>query len=283
MFYAPNHGFSFIHIPKCAGNTIASALDGIAAIPAASVVADCPEFVSGDGRDWANEVVRHPKLGRIYLSHLPLSIMQTHFPQTLRLILSSQSFSVVREPRARFISALMQRLREFKGYGPTEITESDLRREAREAVAFLDGRSAFADLPYIHFSRQTDYLDLGGTRVVSEVFPIDNLDALWTWLRSRFGLKGLQITQANVSVQPKPALRALLRHARPAYRAAVPRPIRRHVFALSRKAGLLERASTNYARIDLGHDIDTFIADYYAADAEAHDAARARWMPALAS
>jgi hypothetical protein len=283
MIYAPGYGFSFLHVPKCAGVAIEKTLKGIADFPRASFAADCPDLLPGNHADWSDRIVQHPELGEIHLAHVTLDVMRAHFPKTLDLILSSESFAVVREPRARFISALMQRLREFKGYGATGIEEADLKREAREVVDSLAGREALADLSFVHFTRQIGYLDLDGTRVVAHVFPIDNLDALWGWMRQRFGLDMLKVRQANASVQPKPALKALLRHAGPVYRAAVPRPLRRRVFDLSRKAGLMEKASTNYARIDLGRDIESFIADYYAADAEAHDAARARWTPALAS
>ncbi len=82
-------------------------------------------------------------------------------------------FAVVRDPRARFLSAIFQRLREFKKAAQSEITADRVETEAAEVIAMLERTPERLDLEYVHFNRQVDYLDHDGERLVDEIFAIE--------------------------------------------------------------------------------------------------------------
>ncbi len=277
MLYAQSHQLGFIHIPKCAGISIVRTLEDVASFPEAAILRDLPELHSSRIEGWSEHIVRHPKLGDIHLAHLPLPILQEHFPATWSLFHSASTFAIVRDPRSRFVSALMQRMREFKGYGATGVRPEDLQREAVEVISWIDKRRVFADLQYIHFSRQSDYVDLSDRRVVTAVFPIERLDALRSWLGETFGLNDLRTTRSNASLAPHKSLQGLHRRFAPTYRAFLPKQFRAQIFETSKRFGLLEQASSNYANLSFSNDVESFIEAYYKKDQDIHRAALAAW------
>ena len=70
---------------------------------------------------------------RLWLfAHIPLSDLAAHFPEEYEKIAAYRSFAVVRDPRARFLSAIFQRLREFKHLNQSAMTERRVEEEAIE-------------------------------------------------------------------------------------------------------------------------------------------------------
>lgn len=279
MLHAPTLRPGPVHSPKCASVTSADMLEGVATFPRATLSSDLPELASRRCGGGGEHIVRHPRLGDIHLAHLPLQILRDNFPATWALILSGPSFAVVHDPRACFISALIQRLQEFKGYEATDIHPEDLQREAIEVVKRLDTRDAFVDLEHINFMRQSDHVDLDDHRVVTAVFPIERLDALWSRLGETFGLNDQTTAGAGASLAPHGRLRGVDRRLASTYRRVVSEPARQRIFVLSKRGGPLGGVSNAFASLPFGEDVERFIRTFYAKDMEIHRAALAEWGP----
>ena len=167
-------GLAFIHVPKNGGKSIRRGLDANFALNLAPTASDLDMSVEALRRDYASgDGVTHPVLGPVKLEHLPLKFWQEHFALTFAAFIKCQSFILVRDPRDRFLSAVMQRLGEFKGLTALRADDPEVTREALRVCDWLEGREAFCEMEYIHFTRQNDYADLGGKRQVSAVFPIE--------------------------------------------------------------------------------------------------------------
>lgn len=101
MIIDDTHQFVFVHIPKCAGS---------------SVHAQLSLFDARDPASHRGGV--HPVLGPIHFAHIPLRFLRDHFPAEFAKLGVYRSFALTRDPRARFVSATVQHLREFRGRGP---------------------------------------------------------------------------------------------------------------------------------------------------------------------
>lgn len=138
------------------------------------------------------------------------------------------------------------------------------QRQKRSASG-LSLRDRFADETYIHFARQTDFTNHEGQRIVSAVFPVDSAMEAGAWLERETGMR-LTIGHDHARQQPKSWAKSLLPAARFAGRRLMPRRVKRVLHPLWMESGLFDKASKAYDRVDLGPDVETFIADYYAAD-----------------
>ena len=284
MKHLPDHGVFFVHIPKCAGMSVRAALQEGGGSDFSAIGADLQldpseaMRVTERGRGFD-----HPSLGRIHPAHLPLALLQSDMPRTWAALTTSKAFAVTRDPRDRFISAVMQRMKEFKDAGAIRADDPGVAEEARAICDWLAARDVFADIEYIHFARQIDYVDIGGTRVVKHVFPLDGLDALAAWLKKDAGL-AVQIAHGHIRRQPRKWARAVQPAARFLGRNLMPRPVKQALHPLWIGSAVFSDAAQGYGEIDFGSDVEGFIKDYYARDAELHRAAReaARAASALA-
>ena len=93
MIINRQHDFGFVHIAKCAGSTIRQQLRGID---------------DAQGRFYRS--IEHPVLGWINGNHIPLSVLQEHFPQDLAALRAVRSYTLTRDPMDRFISGVSQLL-----------------------------------------------------------------------------------------------------------------------------------------------------------------------------
>ena len=173
MIISTEKNFTFIHIPKNAGSNIREVIKKY-------------DKYHGD----FNSFIVHPLLGETHSGHLTLSEIERNYPIQYREILDSVCFTVLRNPHDRFISALSQRLREFKNFLPVEVTQDNLAKEAREVLSLIQGKSS-EELPVelIHFRKQIDYIfDQNGNQVVKNIFDIKNIPSIFDWLNSEFSL-----------------------------------------------------------------------------------------------
>lgn len=275
MKYLPNRNLFFIHIPKNAGMSVRKALsvDGEASF--APMAADL-----GLDEAEAERVIErsrgfdHPALGRIHPSHLALVFLQKELPQTWAALEGAHSFALTREPRARFLSALMQRLKEFKDAGAIRADDPLVRDEAERVCQWLDGRGPYTEIEYIHFARQVDYVMIDGIRVVSQVLPVDRTDALTRWIAAETGL-GIDIEHGHSRRQPKKWARTVQPVARFAGRNLMPRAVKKALHPLWMNSGLFASAAKDYNKVRFSDDVETFVQSYYAADAALHEEALA--------
>ena len=269
MRYSDTHRFFFVHIPKCAGRSVIKAVTPVSRYPYDEMASDIGIGVEKAREEFVATGYRHAELGPIDPFHLPLPILEKHFPRTFSLIDGTASFAVVREPRARFVSALMQRMREHLGYASLRLEDPAVQSEALAVCEWLDGREAFADVQYVHFTRQIDYVDIDGQRVVDRIFAIDDMAGVEAWLRERgadasveFGFERRQPKSWFKTFHPATRLAA----------KALPRPVRAALYPLWIKSGLFAPAAGQYEVLRFTDDVERFIERYYRADRELHEA-----------
>jgi len=277
MKYLASRGLFFIHIPKCAGMSVRRALELPGEVDFSPVAADLgltpaeAAEVTERGRGFD-----HPSLGRIHPAHLPLAALRDAMPATWATLTGARSFALTRPPRARFVSALMQRLKEFKDAGAIRTDDPAVAREAAHVCDWLATRSGpFTDIEYIHFARQVDFTDLDGARVVGALFPVTRTDALADWIAAETGLS-MTIAHDHARRQPKGWAKGLQPAARFAGRRLMPRTIKRALHPIWTRSGAFADAAGGYGALDLGAEVEAFVADHYAADAALHAEAEAR-------
>lgn len=159
MILCERHGFVFVHVPKCAGTTVRQTLAPLA----------------GPGNPYWG-ISHHPVLGDIDHAHIPLAVMRDHFPDGFAKLRFFQSFAVTRDPHARFTSALMHWFRHVGHIDPlTHTDEAALAREVDRILKRLDSGHADLDPQFVHFARQSEFLELDGERIVQHIYPIDEV------------------------------------------------------------------------------------------------------------
>lgn len=271
MLYSEQANLVFIHVPKNAGKSIRNAFARDAGLSYSYLASDLGVSEARAARlmDGETDV---PGLGTVKPAHLPLPVIEAHFPATWATIRSARSFILVRPPRDRFFSALMQRLGEFADVRAIRADDPLVRREAAIVCNWLDRRGAFCDVEYVHFSRQTDYADLRGDRVVSAIFPLDRIDLAARWIEGETGLR-LDIAHDHARREPRRWAGVIQPAARFIGRRMMPRAVKKALYPLWMNSGVFSDAASRYQSIDLGADIERFIADYYAGDARLYEEA----------
>lgn len=163
----------FQHIPKCAGTSVAVQLQ---------------DQVRTDGRFHWSARVEIDGVGFIRGGHMPLEVVRHLYPDALEKFRSYRSYAIVREPRSRFRSALGEFLRVHLESSLYNVKDKDLAdvldeimRETRRSPVWLSER-------YVHFTRQTDFIELDGERLIGRLYMVDNLDRLADDLREHHGL-----------------------------------------------------------------------------------------------
>ncbi|WP_346911905.1 sulfotransferase family 2 domain-containing protein [uncultured Roseibium sp.] len=265
MRYSEQHQLMFVHIPKCAGTNIYQGLDGIADFPYALFARDLNKTVEETEALLSWRGFEHDVLGSIHQAHIPLKYLSEYFPSTYAAFAGATSFAILRNPRDRFISAIMQRLREFCDLGPTSIQENHVIEEGKNVCNWLDGKEVFCDLPYIHFTRQADYIDLEGERKVTKLFRLDQMDAWRSWMQDEFGISLGDMSYTHASLKPKGWFKQLNKVASPAYKM-LPQSVRKIVKPILAESPLFVKAASQYDKMHLGDDVEKFIGDFYAKD-----------------
>lgn len=273
MRYLAAQNLYFIHIPKNGGQSVRNAMARLAPLDFSPLAEDLG--ISPEEAQAVSEAgFEHPDLGSIHPAHLPLWALRDAFPASYRAFTNARSFALTRDPRDRFLSALIQRLKEFKGAGAIRADDPVVPQEARAVCDWLSGRDRVADLEYVHFIRQVDFTDLDGARAVGAVFPMNNAAAAAAWLVAAGGPE-LDITHDHARRQPKPWAKIIQPVARFAGRNLMPDALRRALHPLWMKSGVFSNAAATYATVSLGNDVEAFIAEHYAADAALHAEAQA--------
>lgn len=268
MRYSATHNLMFIHIPKCAGMSVLNGLKGTADFPYEAFAQDTNRPISeleGIIFNVFKHGMVHNTLGNIQPTHLPLGFLRDHFPATYTLLDRSTSFAVIRNPRDRFISAIQQRLREFKDFGATSIDDDSIVNEGHKICDFLSKNDEFCDLENIHFTRQVDYIYLDGEQKVDNLFLLEDFNAMQAWLQERFDIRFPADMSRNKSVRPKSWFKPLSRLAMPAYKR-LPRRMRDVIRPITINSFLYSPVSRGYRHLSLGEDTEHFIKNYYSDD-----------------
>jgi hypothetical protein len=256
------HQAAFVHIPKCGG---------------ASAVTQLGQFDSCGGA--FRRIGEHPALGPIHYAHIPLRYLQQCFPDEFTKIATYQSFALVRDPQDRFASAVFQRIHENTGVSKLDITADAAIFEAYNVIKWLESRTNFCDLEYIHFARQIDYITIDQDSIVKHVFPLTHLAEFAKSLMTHCNIRFDPTQHENVNFASNNRILAMLRTAKPIYSRLTGWSLRKRIL-LRLKALGMQGPDRLYAELSDRSEISTFVKDYYAADFVAYRSATARLIDA---
>ena len=165
MIISEKHQFSFIHIPKCAGTSVRQILQ---------------PFDSYQGR-FTGRVDHHLTFGQLDYVHIPLFVLQDHFPSEFEAVMNYWSFAVVRDPFARFASSVSQRLRKYSDRPVQNRPTEDIRSFVHETINYLLQHEQERHLlppEFIHFQRQIDYIKLDDEQIVGSLYTVNQIGEL---------------------------------------------------------------------------------------------------------
>jgi hypothetical protein len=248
MIISDQHRFVFVHIPKCAGVSVKRALRPI-----------------DDSEGGFSRIGEHPVLGRIHFAHIPLDDLADNFPDVYAKFDRYRSVAIVRDPADRFISAIFQRLREFKGLQQSQITPEVVETEVRHVMGHLTSEPGRLSLEYVHFNRQSDYIFRDGARVVKSVFALRHMERAAEFIDACTGIRIVN-ERLNRSTELRVgALRPFVRRLRGPYNRFVPLPMRQKLRAKLQRAGIYgDIEKQRYIQPD--GPICRFLRDYYQDD-----------------
>lgn len=165
MIISDKHKFVFIHIPKCAGTSVRRVIE---------------TFDSREGK-YTGRVDHHPELGNLDYVHIPLFTLRDYFQLEFEAIQKYLSFAVMRDPYARFASSVSQKLKKYSEKPIQKRSMQDIDLRVREIIEFLTCHGAKQVLlppEYIHFQRQTDYIELDGKQVITSLYTVNQVNKL---------------------------------------------------------------------------------------------------------
>lgn len=281
MLHAKDDNIAFIHVPKNAGKSVAKALRQNTALSYEALAQDLQVSEARAAELLDGTLYDIPELGPIKPIHLPLPFLESHFPATWNTLAQTRSFMLVRASRERFLSALLQRIREFGQHVAVRVDDPAVQKEAGKVCDWLAGKSAFCDMRYIHFSRQIDYAELRGRRIIQHIFPLERLDVLSAWMKYAAGIP-LNIPRDHARREPRKWACSLQPAARFIGRNLLPYSIKKTIYPLWMNSPAFTNAAARYEAVRLPDEVETFIARYYAPDDRLHAEALAT-MAATAS
>lgn len=159
--------FVFVHIPKCGGSSIAIGL---------TEALDPP--LKNEIRYDGSKLDKIDGLGTYMDAHKPLWMLKDYFPEELASYRRCECFCVVRDPHKRFASAVQQYLREFENKNIADMPQDEVVRILDTLMARLSNSPSYMGGEYVHFIAQNDYVCLGDERIVKNVYPLEELDAM---------------------------------------------------------------------------------------------------------
>ena len=171
MIISDEHGFVFVHIPKCAGTTVRKFLKKF----------NCR-------KDTLYGFDNHPDLGRLDMGHIPLFTLREHFFSDFEALQIYWSFAVVRNPFDRFVSSLSERFKTHKGKSIKQCSEKEIRSAIRETIEYLtENENCLLSHEFIHFQKQVDYIKLDGEQIIESLYTIEQIDELVADFQSKIG------------------------------------------------------------------------------------------------
>lgn len=253
------HDFGFVHAAKCGGATVRAQ------------IRDMDDF---GGRFF--RMIDHPTLGRLNGNHLPMAVLEAHFPDAYAALRRVRSYMLCRDPMERFVSAVSQWLRSERGRQPADLSPEEVHAVARELIGALGAAPPPTRPDLVYFVPQTAYATLRGAPAVDEVIPLERIDRLFDAFAERHGIELVRDSVWNPTVTYRVGwLAPALHRARDAAQRTLPVA----AYARLRDVGLAvftRRGAPNFAAtLREAPGLRAFVADHYAADAELHRAALA--------
>lgn len=256
MIISDKHRFVFIHIPKCAGTFVRSTVE---------------PFDDTGGR-FSNHVGEHPQLGLVDYVHLPLKVLKEYFPSEFERVVDYDAFAILRDPFARFPSALAQRLRMYKRVALNSLSEVEIEREVDEVIDYLTQQQGLLRHDFIHFERQVNYVQLEGELVVRRLYAVNQVNDLLDDIGRLVGHDiceqgGGAAVQNLTYMYRNQAMAGLFRRLIPAVPAGIRAMLPSAGKEFIRRMVYVPR-SQKEPKVFLSQHVQDFVRSYYAADFE---------------
>lgn len=123
------------------------------------------------GGKYSPGVHDHPELGRLDYTHLPLAVLRRICPEDFEKVRHYHAYTLIRDPKARFVSALSQRLKMYSTRELAQRDRADVNRLARQVVETLQEPGAAHRPEFIHFAPQSEFIFCDGERLVETIYP----------------------------------------------------------------------------------------------------------------
>ncbi len=254
MILSDRYHFVFIHIPKCAGTSVRGAV-----LP----------YHDADER-FLKTVEQHPDLGEIDFRHLPLSLLRDLDPEAFEKLKLYDSYALVRDPFQRFRSAMAQRAKMYLGKEFAQLDDHEIRVEIDGVMAYLRTEPAVIAPEFIHFSRQSDFVQLRGERLVRHLYPVERVDLFVQALGRHIGEDELRVGHANkTTVFRHPQMKQVVQTSSALARRLLPEPVHETLRKSARRV-LMKPGTTADLPILSEAPVRDFIGSYYADDIALH-------------
>ncbi|WP_170399812.1 sulfotransferase family 2 domain-containing protein [Ruegeria arenilitoris] len=254
MILSDRYRFIFIHIPKCAGTSVRNAV-----LP----------FHDADSR-FLKTVEHHPELGEIDFRHLPLSLLRELDHEAFDKLESYESYALLRDPFQRFRSAMAQRAKMYLGKEFAQLDDKDIRDEIGKVITYLQSEPAVIAPDYVHFARQSIFVETDGRRMVRNLYPVERMDCFVSDLARHIGTDTLEIGHANrTTVFRYQGLSRVMYAGSAVARRVLPGPIYEKMRVSARKI-LMKPNTSSVPSVFDEPDVRGFVQDYYAADIALH-------------
>lgn len=240
-----------MHIPKCAGSSVKDQLRAID---------------ETGGRYERTEP--HARFGRVHRAHLPLWLLKELYPEDFDMVCQSDVFAVLRDPQARFASALAQRIEQFGKRDPFVLSARELQAEIDTVIDFLTRHPNDPRLEFCHFMRQCAFTHFDGQQIATRLYRLEDVAALLSEIGALTGQNLSADAKSNQKIAFRvPALKAP---------ALAVNALLRQVLPGNMHTVLKERAKQMLGRRDKGEvwaetlgtpDVRAFVQDHYRADA----------------
>jgi len=251
MIICPNQRFVFVHIPKCAGTSIRSQ------------IAKCDPDQISMGR-----VGLHDVLGTIDYGHIPLDQLRVHFPDTYAQLQELDTFAVVRDPLARFGSALRQVLWQYEKRPMTLIPQDELREMTLKMLDKVAGEIAAPSAPFIFFAPQSRFVFDEGRQITKTLIPVDMVPEFIAYLARRTGTEMETEVRANqnVELRVKGGLGKIAYGVNSALRTVLPGDLHGRIKDRALKVLAKDQSAAQASGVLDIPDVRAFVAEHYAED-----------------
>lgn len=254
MILSDRYRFVFVHVPKCAGTSVRNAV-----LP----------FHDADCR-FLKTVEKHPKLGEIDFRHLPLSLLRELDPEAFEKLEYYESYALLRDPFQRFRSAMSQRAKMYLGREFAQLDDRDIRDEIGKVITYLQSEPMVIAPEYIHFARQSSFVEIEGRRMVRNLYPVERMDCFVSDLALHIGTDTLEIGHANrTTVFRHQGLSRIMYTGSAAARRVLPAQIHEKLRVSVRKI-LMKPSTSSTPSVFDDPEIRDFVQDHYAADIALH-------------
>ena len=238
--------FVYVHIPNCGGSSVNHTNP------------DLELTLVDNGHDQMS-------------THVPLGHVKATDPELYQKVCNYYSFAHVREPVARFRSALFQHCREFLELSSSECDDASLLHVAYSVAEELENADFPYPIKYEHFTPQYSYLEVDGECIIKHIGVLGDFTELNAFY-SKCGLNTVGVS-LNVTHTPKEGLfSCLAKLVQPFVRTLLPSEFKNKIWTWLMSKGLYEVSKENSTDFLLNDPkIISFIRLFYARDFELYE------------